>query len=134
MKLYELNYLISSNLEDEEKIKIFQEKINSFIQKEQGVLNRIIKPIKKILSYPIKKNNQAYLSTLSFYLNPKNLAHLEKKLKAENNILRYIILTKQPQKITKMKLEKFKKIIKPKPKKVKLEEIEKKLEEILKES
>jgi len=130
MKLYELTYLISPNL-SEEQLKIFQEKINFLIQQEQGILGRIINITKKRLAYPIRKNIQAYLSTLSFQLNPENLASLEKKLKAENYLLRYTIFAQKPKKI----IEIFKKPLVPTQKiskpKVELKEIEKKLEEIL---
>ena len=61
MKLYEINYLISPDLSEEEATSL-QEKINSWIQEEKGALNEVNKPVKKILVYPIKKCGQAYLS------------------------------------------------------------------------
>jgi small subunit ribosomal protein S6 len=132
MKHYELNYLISPDLSEEE-LKIFQEKINSNIQNEGGKLERVKVPIRKKLAYPIKKKGAAYLVTSDFYFLPEKLENFEKKLKAESNILRYLILTKEmlkkteiPQIVPEAKVPKVKK-----EKKVELEKIGEKLEEIL---
>lgn len=147
MKLYELTYLISPDLSEEE-LKNFSGKISNFIQEETGTLEKTTGPSKKKLGYPIKKKEEAFLVALNFSLNPEKLGNLEKKLKAENQILRYIILTKKaPEKTLRPKLTslelaskeaspKIKKLpeVPPKitkPKKVELKEIDKKIEEIL---
>lgn len=137
MRLYELTYLISSNLAENE-VKSLQEKINSLITENQGTLNEIKETIKKRLGSPIKKQDVAYLTTLNFYLNPNKLDSLEKKIKPEEQILHYIILSKKQQRVIGIS----RKIKTPslsstplktpeKPKKVEIKEIEKKLEEIL---
>ena len=132
MKLYELTYLISPDISEEE-LKIFQEKINSFLEEEGGKSEGLKLPIRKRLAYPIKKKNEAYLGILNFYLSPEKLEIFEKKLKKEPKILRYLLLKERlPKKIEiprirpKAKAPKVKK-----EKKVELKEIEKKLEEIL---
>lgn len=157
MKNYELTYLISPDLSEEE-LKIFSEKISNFIQEETGTLEKTTEPSKKKLGYPIKKKEEAFLVALNFSLNPEKLGSLEKKLKSENQILRYIILTKKtPEKTLRPKRqpqaglprtetslglaskEALPKIKKPpeappkitEPKKVELKEIDKKIEEIL---
>ena len=139
MKLYELTYLISPDLSEEE-IRVLQEKINSLIQEEGRVLPDSTSNgglVRKTLAHPIKKNRSAFLSTLSFQLNPEELESLEKKLKAESKILRYLILGKPK---TKPPTTFRKKMVGGKPPtprkkvvggKVELKEIEKKLEEIL---
>lgn len=132
MNYYELIYLISPNLSEEE-LKAFQEKISSFVQAEEGRLEKSKNPINKKLEYPIKNKDTAFLATLNFYSDPEKLENLEKKLKKESPILRYLILNrKTPEKIKipeiKPKTE-IKKI--RKEEKVKLEKIEEKLDEIL---
>jgi len=122
MRNYELTYLISSGLSEEE-LKRFQEKIISLIQEIGGTLGETKEPIRKKV---------AYLATLNFHLSPEKLDSLEKRLKSENQIIRYMILVrKAPKKVLEVAI-KSKKIIKPEPK-VELKEIEKKLEEILDE-
>jgi len=132
MKLYELTYLISPEFSEEE-LKSLNEKINSLIQKGTGVLNEVKLPIKKKLVERIKKQREAFLINLSFYLEPEKLGSLEKELKSEKKILRYLILAKPKIKIAKVRKRPTKVISKipVKEKKVGLKEIEKKLEEIL---
>ncbi len=129
MRHYELTYLISPELSEEE-IKSFQEKIISLIQEVGGSLSKVLEPARK---------KMAYLATLNFHLDPEKLGSLEKGLKSENQVLRYIILTKPrtkevlglSKKVPPSKLPK--KIVKPEAK-VELKEIEKKLDEMLGES
>jgi small subunit ribosomal protein S6 len=129
MRLYELTYLITPELSEEE-IKKQGEKMVSQLQEVGGILSEISKPIKKTLAYQIKKKTSAYLVTLSSQLAPEKLEEIEKKLKSDSNILRYLISTKGlPKEI--IPSAKPPQILKPKPKKVELKEIEKKLEEIL---
>jgi len=126
MKYYELTYLISTDI-GEIEIKNFQEKINSFIKDEGGVLLLANIPVRKKLTYPIKKKEEAYLSSLNFYLPSEKITDLEKKLKEEGFILRYLLLNKGvPEKMPEI-------VPKPilKPKKVELEELDKELEKIL---
>lgn len=132
MKSYELTYLISPDLSEEE-LKIFQEKINSFIKEEGGRLEEFKNPIEKRLEYPIKNKERGCLTTLDFHFEPGKLENLEKKLKQEPSILRYLILTKRVSKKIETPKIKPKKEIKElkKEKKVELEKIEEKLEEIL---
>jgi len=133
MKLYELTYLISPELSESE-LKSLNEKINSLIyQKGAGVLNEVKLPIKKRLGQLIKKQREAFLINLSFYLEPDKLGNLEQQLKSEKKILRYLILARPKIKIAKVRKRPTKVIpkIPVKEKKVELKEIEKKLEEIL---
>jgi len=124
MRYYELTYLISPELSEEE-IRGFQEKIISLIQELRGELLGEVKT-------PVRKK-MAYLATLNFHLSPEKLGGLEKGLKSENQVLRYIILTKKvPKKVPEVVI-KPKKIVKPEAK-VELKEIEKKLDEMLGES
>ena len=136
MRSYELTYLISPDLSEEE-LNVFQEKINSLIQGEDGILDQRVSTIKKKLGYLVRKKSMAFLGEVDFHLAPEKIENLEKKLKAEGQILRYMILTKEAPKIIevpKKRLKVIKKIEKPKKEKVELKEIEKKLEEILGET
>lgn len=130
MRNYELTYLISPDFSEEE-LKNLENKIVSFIQEEGGVLNQATPFSKKRLAYPVKKKTLAFLSTLSFNFAQEKLANLEKKLKSEGQIPRYLILAKPIVKEVALPVKKLLKLKKPPKKKVELKEIEKKLEEIL---
>jgi len=135
-KTYELTYLISSILTEEEA-KVLQSKIGELVVNEGGSVKDSPVPARKKLAYPINKETQAYLAVIDFQLEPEKLANLEKALKAETQILRYLMLIKKP--FREMKRSRL--VMEPKEpktkktqeeKKVELNEIEKKLEEILK--
>ena len=132
MENYELTYLISTDASGEE-LKNLPEKIKSFIQEEEGAIKKTTEPSKTKLGYPIKEKWQGFLTVLNFSLNPEKIANLEKKLKAESQILRYMILNKDlPEKILRSKRTRPE--LKTKEsEKVELKEIDKKIEEILKE-
>ncbi len=127
MKHYELTYLISPDLSEKE-VFFLQEKIISLIQEAGGTLDEVKTPARK---------KMAYLATLNFHLSPEKLESLEKKLKSEGQVLRYIILNKPRSKplTTFRKRMAEGKPTTPEKKvaggKVELKEIEKKLEEIL---
>lgn len=126
MKYYQLNYLISLELLEDE-VNFLQEKIISQIQ-EGGILVDSEKPIIKNLERPIKKNDRAYFSNLKFQLAQEKLLELENKLKSESKILRFLILTQKRRRVEAPRRKM--KISEPK---VELEKIEEKLKEILKE-
>ncbi len=117
MKHYELTCLIASELPEQE-LNSLQERITSFIIEEKGILLETN-----------RKRSKAILLLSIFQLEPGNLANLEKKLKAESQILRFLILAKKPSRPDEV-IKIYPKVVKPK-RKVEIGEIEKKLEEIL---
>ncbi len=130
MKHYELTYLISPDLSNEEANSLSTE-ITSNILAKQGILEKNLSLLKKQLSYSIKKKTAAYLACLNFQIKPEGLKELRKQIESNSKILRYLILSKEsPEKTAKTLIKKPRRIIKPK---VELKEIEKKLEEILKD-
>ncbi len=148
MKNYQLTYLISPELSEEEAAKL-SEQIVSFIQEREGTLDKSPQTIKKKLGQPIKNKTTAYSIVLNFHLKPEKIIEIEKNLKNEPGILRHLISKAPTQKIVKereltakffkkapaTKLKSGEQFTGPLPqerKKVGLKEIEKKLEEILK--
>ncbi len=142
MKYYELACLISPNLSEQE-LNSFSEKINSLVQEQGAILDKILPEKKIVLGSPIKKNTSAFFKILTFNLNPEKLNDLGKKLKDNKEILRYSILNiKKP---SKEKQTIFQRPVKPKKLvsepikiqaskgKVELKDIDKKLKEILEE-
>lgn len=144
MKSYELTFLALSNISEDE-LKTAQENIISFIKDRGGEHQELRGPIKRELSYSLRKKSGGNFFALNFCLNPDALMDFEKKLKSESKILRYVIIVKKPEaKVIKRrraiktpraiieKGEKSKVLThKEGQAKVELQEIEKKLEEIL---
>ena len=151
MKNYELIYLSSPNLSEGE-LNLLREKIFSLIQEVGGELlvggGLANTSVREKLASPVKNKDEAYFTTLSFRIEPGKLENLEKKLRLESQILRYLILVKpKPEKLFEPKPAQIlparltfgnskaggpRKTLKEKPK-VELKEIEKKLDEILDE-
>jgi len=140
MKLYELTYLVSSELTPEQMEALFK-KINSLVL-ENGEIAVSAAPIKRKLSYPIKKQNTAFLNQIEFNFDPEEIDKFKKELNKEEEILRIMLIEKKSIKVKK-KVRSA--ILKPKPfpegieesskktkEKINLEEIGEKLDEILK--
>lgn len=148
-KLYQLNILFSPLLE-QNKVEENIEKIKQKITAENGSFSGERSLSRKRLAYPIKKHQEAFCYALNFLLSPELVNRIEKYLSSEANILRYLLAIKKTPKtkparepidlkmIDKIEpLEKFPAPReKPAPKKerkekVKIEELDKKLKEIL---
>ncbi|MCP6718348.1 MAG: 30S ribosomal protein S6 [Patescibacteria group bacterium] len=136
MQLYQLDYLISPQL-SEQDAKNIGEKIKSLVKKEGGFIKKTEILNRQVLAYEIKNSTEAFLTGLSFNLEPEKLKIIKDELTSEKNIIRHlmfkkiIVRTKPVRKRTTKPLKEVKGVeLKPKQK-VELKEIEKKLEEIL---
>jgi len=127
--IYELTYLITPEMTDEEAEK-FHNQILEKVKELEGTVKKISSPQRRELSYPIEKQNAAYLSSLDF--KEGKIREIEKELEKEEKIIRYLLLKKKEvvEEEKPEKEEKPKREIK-KSKKVKLKEIDDKIEEIL---
>lgn len=140
--MYELTYIINPNLSDDEAAKQ-TDKVRGFINQEGGEIKDEKLNEKRRLAYQIKKQSFGFFVTIIFNIEPEKIAEIEKKVRLEPRILRHLLILKgesrreaasrrpiKPRKETiisktapETKIEK--------PEKVKIEEIDKKLEEIL---
>ena len=133
---YELTILVSPELNQEEA-EDFLKKIDSSILGIGEVL-RSEKPKKINLSYLIKNRDKAFLTVTEFKTEPAQIETLKSQLEKEKDILRFLLIRKREtqKKIKRRKIKKEEQL-KTKPlkekKKVELDQIEEKLEEILKE-
>jgi ribosomal protein S6 len=142
VKLYEVAYLISPS-KSEEEAKFFHEALKNSIPSLGGLVEENGSVIKRRLYYPIKKIKEAYFAHFKFLINPKTLVDLKKKLE-EKDVLRYLLVeTKRvPQRVYKPRVFKSasaNETVTPKTSSesaivepaINVEEIDKKLEEIL---
>ncbi len=141
---YELSYLVSRELSEEE-LKSFCDKIGAFVAEEMSIIEHQSNPLKKRLAFSIKGKTEAYLISLAFKTDSKNIENIEKKLKAENQILRYIMIIREsPKKIRERTTRIFPKTAGSLQKKfdsdsrggmqkIEIGDIDKKIEEILSE-
>ncbi|MBI2055583.1 MAG: 30S ribosomal protein S6 [Candidatus Sungbacteria bacterium] len=147
-KNYEVSYLINPDVAEDQ---VFGEagKITGFIQDARGLVGRIDEPKKRRLAYLIKDLHQAYFGCTIFTIAPEHLVELNRRLKAERNIIRFSITEeiKRPAREARrpllarplsekasIRLDDVKPFTPQAPKeedKAKIEELDKRLEEIL---
>lgn len=138
-KPYEISYLVRDTL-TEEQAQTLHQTIKAFVSDLGGVIQKETAPRKRRLAYDIKKQKNAYFVNFYFELGEEKIKELDKKLRFEKEVLRYLIIAvdrKQTREATKVRFagrDKFKKIGKKESPEdaTKLEELDKKLEEILK--
>lgn len=160
-KTYRLTCLFSPLLGLEELGKLVQEikkeitdQEGFFIGKEVSAVNLI----KKRLTYPIKKYQEAFFLNINFFLPAQLIEQFKKQITLKENIIRSLVSIQKKEKVQEEKIEEsfnFEMIDKVEPlseertkikeiapkedlterksvkEKVKIEELDKKLEEIL---
>jgi len=137
MKLYRLVFLVSSKLELKKAKEVTLE-IQNLIEKEQGEIKETKEILKTVLAYEIKKENSAYLGSIQFNYLSEKILDLEKILKENSSLLRFLIIAVPKKK--KIKTKKTRPLIKKTPavnigtkeEKIKLDEINQKIDQILK--
>jgi len=147
MQHYELLYIITGKFTEEE-IEPIASKINELIEKSEGKITLSENLGRKKLAYPIKHNHNGYYQLVEFDLEPQKLIGFEKKLGLTSEVLRHQVVKKKlktQEEITKekeiaekivkkQKEEEIKEEIKekaPAKEKMKLEDLDKKLDELL---
>lgn len=93
MKTYELTYIITPQVKQEEAETISKD-IETFLQSKEGVILRADKIVAKTLSFRIKKQSSGFFAFVEFQLDPANVLELKEKLQKDSKILRHIILAK----------------------------------------
>jgi len=139
--MYELTYIISL-LSVEGETSSIAEKVRAQIKELGGEAKKEYISEKKKLAFPIKKQNQGFYATVVFEMEPEKIDELNTFLRSSNDILRHMIInqaelrtekiSKKPARIKPANSEAVIGETKTKIGKVKIEELDKKLEELLK--
>ena len=127
---YELSFWLTPEL-DEKQVETKFNSLLKEIEKTGAIINVSQLPQLKPLGYVIKKNKtahqNAYFSFIQFSLEAKAIDALQKKLKFDNDIIRFFLIRKEAKQTIKISSATFKKsLLKSKndlPKK-KIEELE----------
>ncbi len=140
MKNYELLLIFPTSLEEGDLDKIKNE-ISNIIQSLEGTIS-FKELTKRMLAYPINKEKQGLYLTSRISINPEKLIKLSQEFKTKKQILRHLITKLEseagsgkeisaPRKITQKPTEKIKRSKEKIAPEKTLEEIDKKLEEII---
>jgi len=139
--MYELTYIISL-LSVEGETSPVAEKVRAQIKELGGEAKKEYISEKKKLAFEIKKQNQGFYATVVFEMEPEKIDELNNFLRLNNDILRHMIInqaelrtekvSKKPARIKSADSEVIAGETASKTGKVKIEELDKKLEELLK--
>lgn len=87
MNSYALTLLIKPDLEEKARRQLLE----SVTQQMDGVKKEDLWGGRD-LAYPIKKQNKAYYAHFEFEADPKSISSLDKSLKLEEDVLRYLLV------------------------------------------
>lgn len=133
--IYELTYLINSQANGKKIADEIKELLGKMQLKLIEPTNSPFSATSKRLSYSIEHQTSAYYQTVRFNNDANNINGLEKELKFNKNIIRYLIV-KLPMEALEVKKFFEKPIPKKEPpsrqkNKASIEELDKKLDEML---
>lgn len=150
-KHYEFTFIIPGNIPEDQHQEIFN-KLKSLLEKNQAQNITVTSEVgRRKFSYPIKQLRHGFYFSWEFELLPKNLATIEKELKINKDVLRYFIIRKRIKTAEEIAKEEKVKAIhienqlkkekeaaeekpeKPEKGKVSLDDLDKKLDELLSE-
>ena len=100
---YELTAIIDSNIPDNEHPEKIEE-MKGLIAKNKGKISSENNLGRKKLSYPIEKSLKGVFICLEFDIEPKTLKSIEKELKLNKSIIRYLII-KKPENVKPIIIE-----------------------------
>lgn len=91
VRKYELTLIISPKTREKERKKIVAE-IRKIVEREKGKIEKITAWGKKFFAYLIEKEKEGWYYLVWFSLAPEKLPLLERELKLEKKVLRYLII------------------------------------------
>jgi small subunit ribosomal protein S6 len=129
--MYELTFLVNPNISEEDLADVIKQ-LRDSITRAEGKITKDFFSKRINLAYPVKKLRQAFFITVEFEINRDKLDSVKTQVDSIKSIIRHLIITKLPLKITAKKIKPLKTKTRTKVKeKIKIEELDKKLEEIL---
>ena len=130
--MYEMAYYLTPLILGD-KIDDETNALRLLIESQKGVITYEDRPKMKDLSYPINKLEKAYFGLIKFIANPEALTPLEESIKKSGKIIRFLITCakKAEKKAVKPRNSHYKQVSKEEKSGVKVEEIDKKIEELI---
>ena len=94
MKDYELTLVLDPDLSSEDQKKL-TEKIKKIIEDTKGKVEKVNDWGKRELAYPIKKKKMGFYFLWEIKLALGDLDKIDKKIKIEEGVMRYLIIRKE---------------------------------------
>ncbi|MBI2196922.1 30S ribosomal protein S6 [Candidatus Daviesbacteria bacterium] len=93
MNSYYLTLVLRPDLEEKER-KVLLDSISKKVSGTEGKIEKEDLWGVRTLTYPIKRNTSGYFAHFEISGDPKNVKGLDKSLKVEEDILRYLLIRK----------------------------------------
>jgi len=92
MNKYEMTLVISSKIEEDARNAVL-DKAKALIERFGGNITNIEDAGKKRLAYEIQKMNEAFYYFIQFEAQPTAPAEIESRIRIQDNVLRYLIVS-----------------------------------------
>ncbi len=102
MSIYDMTFAFSSKT-DEEKREELLKKIESFIEQNQGKIEKINQLGRRKFAYEVNKEKEGVFATLTFQIEPAFVGDVYKFVKSEDLVMR-LMLIKKKKKLSLKKL------------------------------
>ncbi len=96
MNKYELAFVVSAKLEDEERAAVV-EKAKAYIARFGGNVTEVEEWGKKRLAYEIQHQREGFYYFIQFEADAACPAELEKRVRIMDNVLRYLVVRKDAE-------------------------------------
>lgn len=102
MQNYQLTVLVKNNLDEKAKRTLFDDVVKQFAKLTKEDLWGA-----RGLAYPIAHQDKAFYAHFEFEAEPNKISALDKSLKLNEDIIRFLLLRKENRKIKKVKVRKI---------------------------
>ncbi len=109
MNNYRLTLIVKENIEEKERKALLDDVVKSFGKMTKEDLWGM-----RPLSYDIEHDSKGYYAHYEFSSEPDTIAALDKKLKLNEEIVRYLLLKHEPRTIKPKKVSKTEKVVEEK--------------------
>ncbi len=93
MDKYELAFVVSANVEDEERDAVV-EKVKALIERFGGQISDVEEWGKRKLAYPIQHMTEGYYYFAHFEAETSAPGEIEERIRIMDNVIRYLIVKK----------------------------------------
>lgn len=91
MNSYYLTLVLKSDLEEKNRKALLDDVVKKLVG-EEGKVEKMDLWGSKDLAYPIKRQTKGYFAHFQIQTDPKSISAIDKILKVEENILRYLLV------------------------------------------
>lgn len=91
-QLYEIGMLIRPELAEQEAAEVLGT-VRSYVEQKNGIIESTIDPKMRQLGYPVQKAVQAYFAAIQFMVNPSVIAEVGRDITGNDRVLRHMIFS-----------------------------------------